>query len=835
MRSETNGKLGSAMRQWGLWMATAATLGLMPAATAQAATTFTVTTTTDDVTGNAANCTGSAAATMCGLRDAVAAANASPGATIQLGAQTYDLSHGELNLKASTTIVGQGSSATEIDQQTGSGNRVLEIDPATAGSSVTVSGLEITGGDETGTVAVAAQGAGVLVDPSVSGVSVTLSGDLVTQNNVYGASGVAAGTKGGAAEGGGIAVDSAGMPSLTLTNTTVSTNAALAGDASSSNSATPSAGGEADGGGVEFASAGTLTATGGAISANYAIGGRGEPANNTSGLVGGHGGNSNGGGLEAVGTLTLSGTAIENDVAQSGTGGGGAGSLAADGAGGEASGGGMIAEAAATISGAEVISDQIQIAAPGSGGGYAFGGAEGEGGGVDLGNPSGSDSGNATISASTIANNLADYEVNGDGDGGGIADYAAKFTLENSTVEGNSAHGSISGFVEGFGGGLNIKGTATLASDTIAANQTSGYGGNIYVQEAAIAATDTIVADGTGMTNVDNCDAGLSASIGDLPGHANNLESDGTGECKFTAVSDLHAEPQLGALSLNGGSTETMLPASTSPAIGAGGACIDPTTSARLALDQRGEPRPTGTGVCDIGAVQIQPPANTVVPAIPGTATPGQTLTCATGTWTGDGTLAYAYQWLRGTTQVATGSTYVITAADIGQSLTCIVTANSAYGGSSAASSPMTVPVPPATKTTTTSPPPTTTPSLSNFHESASKWRRSGKASKHKPPLGTTFTFNLNETAAIELTFSQPGKGRKVSGKCVAQSAKNHKKPSCKLTLGTISLAGKAGKNSVKFTGKLSGGELKPGTYTVTVTAKSASSKPIALKFTIVT
>ena len=134
--------------------------------------------------------------------------------------------------------------------------------------------------------------------------------------------------------------------------------------------------------------------------------------------------------------------------------------------------------------------------------------------------------------------------------------------------------------------------------------------------------------------------------------------------------------------------------------------------------------------------------------------------------------------------------------------------------------------------------PTTTTLSLSNFHESASKWRRSGKASKHKPPLGTTFTFDLNETAAIKLTFSQPGKGRKMSRKCVAQSAKNHKKQSCALVLGTIVLAGKAGKNSVKFTGKLSGGELKPGSYTVTVAAKAAngqSSKPISLKFTIVT
>lgn len=77
-----------------------------------------------------------------------------------------------------------------------------------------------------------------------------------------------------------------------------------------------------------------------------------------------------------------------------------------------------------------------------------------------------------------------------------------------------------------------------------------------------------------------------------------------------------------------------------------------------------------------------------------------------------------------------------------------------------------------------------------------------------------------------------------MSGKCVAQTAKNRKKPSCTFTPGTVTLAGKAGENSVKFTGKLSGGgELKPGSYTVTITAKDAdgtSSKPISLKFTVV-
>ncbi len=825
------------MRRLGLLTAAVFVLALAPVA--HAGTTFTVMTTADDAIGNAANCTGAAAASACGLRDAVAAADASPGATVQLGAQTYDLSHGQLNLTAAMTLAGQGSSATEIDQQGGSG-RVLAIDPATADSSVTVSGVEITGGDVTGTAGTAAQGGGVLVDPSVSGVTVALTDDLLTQNYAYGATAATPGTSGGAAEGGGIAVESTGAPSLTLTNTTVSIDSVRAGDADSSSSATPGAGGEADGGGVEFASAGTLTVTGGAISGNYATGGQGGPTTNVSGHEGGDGGNAHGAGLEALGALALSGTAVEDDVARGGTGGSAAGTQAEDGFGGTASGGGILAEAATTIANAEITGDQIQIGRPGSGG-FLGGGTQGEGGGVELANLNGPDSSDATISASTIAEDAADYETAGDGVGGGIADAAARFTLENSTIEGNSAQGEVSGFVEGAGGGVDIEGTATLASDTIAANQTLGYGGNLYAQSATVTVTDTIVADGTGMSGVENCDSS-SASIGDLPGHGNNLESDATGECGFTAASDLHTEPQLGSLALSGGTTETMMPAGTSPAIEAGGACIDPATSVRLAVDERGAPRPTGTGACDIGAVQTQPPANAVAPAIAGSAAAGHTLTCGAGTWTGDGTLTYTYQWLRGTAPIASGPAYVVAGADVGQSLTCAVAATSAYGASSATSPPVTVTVP-------TVPLPTASPlvrpqaspdaSVSGLRERASKWRISGKASRHKPPVGTIFTFELNEAATAKLTISQPGAGRKVSGRCVAQTAKDRKRPSCMLVLGKVTLLGRAGENAVRFTGRLSGGRaLRPGRYAVTVTAQGVSgqpSKPIGLEFTIVT
>ncbi|WP_354697688.1 hypothetical protein [Paraconexibacter sp. AEG42_29] len=87
-------------------------------------------------------------------------------------------------------------------------------------------------------------------------------------------------------------------------------------------------------------------------------------------------------------------------------------------------------------------------------------------------------------------------------------------------------------------------------------------------------------------------------------------------------------------------------------------------------------------------AAAASAPANTAAPTITGTATTGQTVTCQPGTWTGSPT--YAYRFLRGTTQVGTSSTYVITAADVGQALTCVVTATNAGGSTSATSAPVT-------------------------------------------------------------------------------------------------------------------------------------------------
>ena len=89
-------------------------------------------------------------------------------------------------------------------------------------------------------------------------------------------------------------------------------------------------------------------------------------------------------------------------------------------------------------------------------------------------------------------------------------------------------------------------------------------------------------------------------------------------------------------------------------------------------------------------------------------------------------------------------------------------------------------------------------------------------AGKHKakqPPTGTTFSFTLNEPAKVTFAFEQ-----------------GHK------TRGTLSYNAKSGKRMLSFDGKLSRSKkLKPGSYTVLITAKATglTSKTAKLGFKI--
>jgi hypothetical protein len=91
---------------------------------------------------------------------------------------------------------------------------------------------------------------------------------------------------------------------------------------------------------------------------------------------------------------------------------------------------------------------------------------------------------------------------------------------------------------------------------------------------------------------------------------------------------------------------------------------------------------------------------------------------------------------------------------------------------------------------------------------------------------GTTFRFTLSEDAEVTIAFQRKAPGRRVTidGKrrCVKPTRKNRAKPSCPrwVKAGGKTVAGKAGSNSIPFSGSLRGRPLKAGSYRATLTAK---------------
>jgi hypothetical protein len=112
-------------------------------------------------------------------------------------------------------------------------------------------------------------------------------------------------------------------------------------------------------------------------------------------------------------------------------------------------------------------------------------------------------------------------------------------------------------------------------------------------------------------------------------------------------------------------------------------------------------------------------------------------------------------------------------------------------------------------------------------------------AAAAKPPVGTTFRFTLNEAGTVRFAFTQLLPGRKVNGRCVAPSVRNRSRTACTRSLprGSVSFSTGAGAHKLAFQGRLGRtSKLKPGTYTLTITAANAAGQRAtkALSFTIV-
>jgi thermitase len=111
------------------------------------------------------------------------------------------------------------------------------------------------------------------------------------------------------------------------------------------------------------------------------------------------------------------------------------------------------------------------------------------------------------------------------------------------------------------------------------------------------------------------------------------------------------------------------------------------------------------------------------------------------------------------------------------------------------------------------------------------------QTSARRPPVGTTFKYTLDTAATVRFDFAMAGAGRKVGGKCVSVNRNNQRKPKCALQRGSLTLAGHAGLNTVRFAGWLSRTKkLTPGRYTLTITAVTPGVGATAqqLRFTIV-
>ncbi|HUD68657.1 MAG TPA: choice-of-anchor Q domain-containing protein [Acidimicrobiales bacterium] len=199
------------------------------------------------------------------------------------------------------------------------------------------------------------------------------------------------------------------------------------------------------------------------------------------------------------------------------------------------------------------------------------------------------------IESSTISKNVAGGGGVG-GNGGGVFVYDSGLAVTNSTIADNVAQNA--GVEHGLGGGLYLDDSSavTVYFSTVSGNA-SLQGAAIYNETGAGTFRDSIVAENhttlKGKTEADCFAAGrheiFTSSGGNVLSRANCVLTQSFGDT-------VTARPGLLVLAGNGGPTETMALAATSPAINAAhGDCTS--------TDQRGVARPKA-GRCDSGAYQ---------------------------------------------------------------------------------------------------------------------------------------------------------------------------------------------------------------------------------------
>ncbi|MDM8564521.1 choice-of-anchor Q domain-containing protein [Candidatus Halobeggiatoa sp. HSG11] len=205
-----------------------------------------------------------------------------------------------------------------------------------------------------------------------------------------------------------------------------------------------------------------------------------------------------------------------------------------------------------------------------------------------------------TVNNCTISNNFANSGAAITNFGGTLVVNKSSFFDNSSTFEAGAIRNASGGTVTinnctvynntaNNGGGLLSDGSSstTVSNSTFSNNSATTMGGGIYnVSGSTLHLKNSIFANNTSTDCV---------NTGTIGTNTNNLIEDGS----CSSPTNLSANPNLGSLQDNGGTTQTMALLPGSPAINAG----DNATCE--ATDQRGETRPKHT-TCDIGAYEYE-------------------------------------------------------------------------------------------------------------------------------------------------------------------------------------------------------------------------------------
>jgi hypothetical protein len=181
--------------------------------------------------------------------------------------------------------------------------------------------------------------------------------------------------------------------------------------------------------------------------------------------------------------------------------------------------------------------------------------------------------------------------------GAGI--YTGAGPVTNSTIALNHAKGTspgTGGITTAVAGGIYNSGSANLKDVTIAGNTAAGSGDTLTRLAGGLYAASGVNLQGTIIG--ENSAAASPDCFGGPTSQGHNLIGKTAG-CTFTKLGSdkVNKAPKLGNLTNNGGPTQTMAIAATSPARNAG---VCPPS-----VDQRGVHRPQGSK-CDIGAFELK-------------------------------------------------------------------------------------------------------------------------------------------------------------------------------------------------------------------------------------